>query len=51
MILIVAFAVILVAGVERLLARLNIRPEEPAAGGGFADVVNAVRGWLTKRRG
>ena len=51
MILIVAFAIILIASVERLLARFNIRPEEPAPGGGFADVVNAVRGWLNKRRG
>lgn len=52
MILIIAVAVILMTGVDRLLARLGIRPEHPAsAGGGFADVVSALRGWLRKRRG
>lgn len=52
MILIIAFAIILMVGIDRLLERLNIRPEDPsAAGGGFSDVVAAVRGWWRKRQG
>lgn len=48
-ILVLAVAIILMTGIDRLLAWFNIRPAEPPAGG-FADVMRAVRGWLATRR-
>jgi hypothetical protein len=49
-VLIIAVAVILMLGIDRLLGRLGIRPEDPAsAGGGFRDVVDAARRWLRGR--
>jgi hypothetical protein len=50
-ILIIAVAVILMTGIDRLLARLNIRPADPdAARGGFRDLVDAFRRWRENRQ-
>ncbi len=50
-IVIIAVAVILMIGIDRLMARLGIRPVDPdAARGGFSDLVAVARRWLQNRR-
>ena len=50
-VLIGCFVLLLGVGINRLLARLGIHPEDPdAARGGIATLADALERWAEKRR-
>jgi hypothetical protein len=50
-IFVIAIAVLLTIGIERLLARLGIRPEDPdSAKGGLRVVAEKMEAWAKERK-